>query len=98
MIVTLNVLAKLFLCLFGVEFRIGLHSFHKLVIAVDRSVVLENIEDEAFLNRLLHRVAVEWFVLYLAFRIRWQRFTKHLQSLVLRRSGKGEVTGIRQHL
>ena len=70
----------------------------QLVIAVNRRVGLEHIEDEALLDRLLHRVAVEGPVLDLALGIWRQRLAEHLQRLVLGRGGEREVAGVGQHL
>ena len=58
--------------------------------------MLEHVEDEAFLDRLLHRVAVEGPVLDLA-RLAG-RLAEDFQRLVLRRGGEGEIARVRQHL
>ena len=81
----------------GVELRVVLDLLDQLVVAVHRRVVLEHVEDEALLDRLLHRVAVEGPVLHLAVGLRL-RLAEHLQRLVLRRGGEGEVAGVRQQL
>ena len=65
-VVALDVAAQLLLRPLGVELRVALDRLDQLVVAVDRRVVLEHVEDEAFLDRLLHRVAVERPVLDLA--------------------------------
>ncbi len=64
-VVALDVAAQLLLGLLGVELRVVLGLLDQLVVAVHRRVALEHIEDEAFLDRLLHRVAVEGPVLNL---------------------------------
>ena len=65
-VVALDVAAQLLLRPLGVELRIVLDRLDQPVVAVDRRVVLEHVEDEALLDRLLHRVAVERPVLDLA--------------------------------
>ena len=65
-VVALDVAAQLLLRLLGVELRVVLDLLDQLVVAVHRRVALEHVEDEAFLDRLLHRVAVEGPVLDLA--------------------------------
>lgn len=42
-----------------VKFWVSLHGLQELVVAIDRSVGLKHVEDEALVNGLLHRVAVE---------------------------------------
>ena len=63
MVVALHIAAQLLLRLLGVELRVALDLLDQPVVAVDRRVVLEHVEDEALLDRLLHRVAVEGPVL-----------------------------------
>ena len=60
MLVALHGTAQLLLRSLGVELRIALDLLHELVVVVDGRVVLEHVEDEPFLDRLFHRVAVEW--------------------------------------
>ena len=62
-VVALDVAAQLLLRPLGVELRVALDRLDQLVVAVDRRVVLEHVQDEALLDRLLHRVAVEGAVL-----------------------------------
>ena len=65
-VVALDVAAQLLLGPLGVELRVALDRLDQLVVALDRRVVLEHVQDEALLDRLLHRVAVEGPVLDLA--------------------------------
>ena len=58
-VVALDVAAQLLLRPLGVELGVALDRLDQPVVAVDRRVVLEHVEDEALLDRLLHRVAVE---------------------------------------
>jgi len=95
-IVGLDVPAELLLRFLGVELRVVLHRLGEPVVALHRSVVLEHVQDEALLDRLLPRVAVERAVLDLL-TLR-PRVTKDLQRLVLGRRGEGEVARVRQHL
>ena len=97
-VVALDIAAQLLLRLLRVELRVVLGLLDQLVVAVHRRVGLEHVEDEALLDRLLHRVAVEGPVLDLALGIGRQRLAKHLQRLVLGRGGEGEVAGVGQHL
>jgi hypothetical protein len=55
---------------FFIELRVVLYFFNQAVKAFHRRVGAQHIEDETLLDRLLHRVAVEWAVLDLAFGIR----------------------------
>ena len=55
----LDVAPQLFGRALGVEFRVGLDRLDEPVVAVDRRVVAQHVQDETFLDRLLHRVAVE---------------------------------------
>ena len=96
-VVALDVAAQLLLRPLGVELRVVLDLLDQLVVAVDRRVVLEHVEDEALLDRLLHRVAVEGPVLDLAVGLRLG-LAEDLQRLVLGRGGEGEVAGVGQQL
>ena len=46
----------------GIELRITLDLLDQLVIAHDRRVVLQYIQDKSFLDGLFHGVAMEWAV------------------------------------
>ena len=96
-VVALDVAAQLLLGALGVELRIALDRLDQPVVALDRRVVLEHVEDEALLDRLLHRVAVERPVLDRAVRLRLG-LAEDLERLVLGRGGEGEVAGVRQQL
>ena len=58
-VVALDVAAQLLLRALGVELGVALDLLDELVVALDRRVVLEHVQDEALLDGLLHRVAVE---------------------------------------
>ena len=88
---------ELLLRLLGIEFRIILYCFDQFVIAFDRGVAFEHIEDKAFLNRLLHAVAVKGKMLHFAVRA-GKGLSEHLEGLILGRDRKGEVAGVGQHL
>ena len=62
-VVALHVAAQLLLRPLGVELGVALDRLDQLVVALDRRVVPEHVEDEALLDGLLHRVAVEGPVL-----------------------------------
>jgi hypothetical protein len=96
--VALDVAAQLRVRLAGIELRVVLAFPDQPVVAVHRRVGLEHVEDEAFLDRLLHGVAVEGPMPDAPGRVGRQRLAEHLQCLVLRRRGEGEVAGIGQHL
>ena len=96
-VVALDVAAQLLLRPLGVELGVVLDRLDQPVIAVDRRVVPQHIQDEAFLDRLLHRVAVERQVAHRPVRL-WVRSAEDFQRLVLRRRGEGEVAGVRQQL
>src|SRR5262249_35256416 len=55
----LDVVAQLLLGALRVVFRIIRNRLHELVITVDGRVVLEDVLDEALINRLFHRVGME---------------------------------------
>ena len=58
-VVRLDVAAQLLLGLLGVKLRVVRHRLDEPVITVDRRVRAEHVEDEPFLDRLLHGVGVE---------------------------------------
>ena len=78
----------------GVELRIVLRFFDQFVVAVHRRVALEHIENETFLYRLLHGVAVEGPVFDLAFGVGRLRVAEQLQRLALWRGGERKVAGV----
>ena len=96
MVMALDVAAQLLLRSLGVKLRVALDRLDQLVIAVDRRVVLQHVQDEALLDGLLHRVAVKGPVLDLAALGVW--LAENLQRLVLGRGGEGEIAGIGQEL
>ena len=91
-VVALDVAAQLLLRLLGVELRVVLDRLDQPVVAVDRRVVLEHVEDEALLDRLLHRVAVERPVLDLAAVGGTAR--RRSPASCSWRGGEGEVAGV----
>lgn len=95
-VVALDVLAELLLGLLRVELRIAFDRLDQLVVTGDRRVALQHVEDEAFLDGMLHRVAVEGVVLGLA--ALFVRLPENFQRLVLRCGRESEVAGVRQHL
>ena len=97
-VVAFHIPPQLFLGLLGVKLRIVFHLRHQLVIAIDRRVGLEHIEDETLLHRLLHRVTVKGPMFHLALAVGRERFPEHLERLVLGSCGKSEVAGIGEHL
>ena len=89
-VVAFHIATQLLLRALGVVGRIVIHLLDQLVVAVDRRVVLEDIEDEALLHRLFHGVTVEWVVLHGAVGLR-VRLAEDLQGLVLGSRGEGKV-------
>ncbi len=96
-VVAFDVATQLLLRPPGVELRVALDLPDELVVAVDWRVVLEHVQDEALLDRLLHRVAVERPVLHRAVGLRLG-LAEDLERPVLRRGGEGEVAGVGQQL
>ena len=96
MVVVLHVAPQLLSRSLGVELRVPLHRLHQPVVAVDRCVVRQHVDDEPLLDGLLHRVGVEGNVFRSA-TLRDGR-AEYLQRLVLGRRGEGEVAGVGQHL
>ena len=96
LLVALDVTAQLLLGAFRVELGIPLDRLDELVVARDRRVRPQHVQDEALLDRLLHGVAVKRAVLPLPARV--VRLTEDLQRLVLGRGGKGEITRVREEL
>ena len=93
---TFHVAAQLLPGALVVELGISLDLLDELVVALDRSVVPQHVQDEALLDRLLHGIAVEGTVLGLPIRV--VRLTENLQRLVLGRGGEGEVARVREEL
>ena len=95
-LVALDVPAQLLLGPLGVELRVALDLLGQLVVARDRRVDLEYVEDEALLDGLLHRVAVEGPVLDDPAHL--ERLAEDLEGLVLGRRGEREVARVGQQL
>ena len=96
-VVTLDIAAQLLLRLVDVELRVVLDRLGELVVARHRRVVREHVQDEAFLDRLLHGVAVEGAVPDRAVGLRVRR-AEDLQRLVLGRGREGEVARVGEQL
>ena len=96
LLVALDVAAQLLLGAFRVELGIPLNRLDKLVVARDRRVGPQHVQDEAFLDGLLHGVAVERAVLPLPARV--VRLAEDLQCLVLGRGREGEIARVREEL
>ena len=96
-LVALDVVAQLLAGALGVELRIGLDGLDQLVVAGDRGVVAQDVEDEALLDGLLHGVAVEGQVADRAVGLRI-RGAEDLEGLVLGGGGEGEVARVGQQL
>src|SRR4030095_1073503 len=59
-LVALHVPPELLPSPFYVELWVSRDRLDELVVALNRRVVVEHVQDEALLDRLLHGVAVEW--------------------------------------
>ena len=81
MFVAFHVAAQLFPGALGIELGIPLDLLDELVVARDRRVVPQHVQDEALLDRLLHGVAVEGAVPGLPACV--VRLAEDLQRLVL---------------
>ena len=86
-----------FCALLRVELGVILDRLREPVIALHRGVARQHVEDEAFLDGLLHGVAVERAVFHRPVRLRL-RVPEDLQPLVLRGSGEGEVARVWEEL
>ena len=95
-VVVLDVAAQFLAGTLGVELRVSSHRLDEAVVAVDRRVVLQHVDDEAFLDRLLHGVDVEWEMPGVP--ALWRRVAEDFQGLVLGGGCEGEVAGIGQQL
>ena len=94
-VVALHVTPQFPLRLSGIEFRIVLDRLGQPVIARHRRVVLDDVHDEALLDGLLHRVAVERAVPDSTVRLR-DALAEQFQRLALRRRGEREVARVPQ--
>ena len=93
-LVILHVAAQLLPGPLGVELRVSLHHLDEPIVAVHGRVVLQHVDDEAFLDRLLHGVDVEWEMPGVP--ALWRRVAEDFQGLVLGGGGEGEVAGVGQ--
>ena len=80
-----------------IEFWVILNSFRQLIIALYRGVILQNIQNEAFLDGLLHGVNIVRRRLVGPIRLR-NFFPEHLQSFILWRCREGKIARILYHL
>ena len=97
--------AQLLLRLLLVEHWVIFHNFFEPVIAVDGRVVFQHVQNETFLNSLLHGVDVERPMLHLALLIENRvaigvdnQGAEGFQRFVLRRGCKGKIAGICEQL
>ena len=86
--------AQLLLCPLLIEHRVILDGLHQLIEAVDRRVVLQHIQNESFLDRLLHRINMEGSMLDIVAVL--IRNAEGFQRFILRGCGKRKVAGIVQ--
>jgi len=86
--------AQLFLRPLLIEHRVILDGLHQLIEAVDRRVVLQHIQNESFLDRLLHRINVERSVFNIVTVLIWN--AECFQRFILWGCGKRKVAGIVQ--
>ena len=83
-------------CFFYIILWIPFDSLGQSIVTFDWCIFFQYVENETFLDGLLHRVAVEGPTLHLtAFRV---RYAEHVERLVLRRRREGEVARVWQHL
>jgi hypothetical protein len=97
-VVAFHIAPQLAAGVFAVEQRISLDRFCQPVVTADRHVVLQHIQDELFLDRLLHHVHMKWPSTDLALIIGRQGCAKEFQGLRLGRGGEGEIAGIGEQL
>ena len=84
---------QLLLGLGGIEQRVVLHRLLHLVVALVRGVLLKHVEDELFLDGLLHGIQVEGVELAVS-----SLAAKLLQRGRLGRGGERKVAGVLAHL
>ena len=91
-----NIEAELFFRLLHIKIRVVFHRLGEEVVTLHRGVVLKHIEDESFIDGLLHGVAVKRAVFdHLTLR---PGFAKDFQGFVLGRGGERKIAGIGEHL
>ena len=95
--VSLNIGFELALRFFVVEFGVVFYGLDEVVITMIRRVVSQHVEDETFLDGLLHCVAVERTVLDGPVRL-WVGFTEDFEGLVFGRRGERKVARVGKHL
>ena len=96
MLMAFDVTAELLFRLLDVKIRVVLHRLGQVVVTLHRGVVFEHIKDEAFIDGLLHGVAVKRAVFdHLTLR---PGFAKDFQGFVLGRGGERKIAGIGEHL
>ena len=94
-LITFHKIAQLLLRLVLVEHRVVLCGFYEFIIAVNWSIVLQNIKNKTLLNSLLHSVDMEWPML--DFIVFWVWNTEHFKGFVLGCGCKGNIAGVCQH-
>ena len=95
--VAFDITAQLLLCSFFVECRVIFYFLDQFVIAGNRRVVAQHVQDETLLDGLLHGIAVEWQVSHHAVRL-WLLYSENLQCLVLGRGSKSKIAGVGEQL
>ena len=95
-LVALDVAAQAALGSLRVELGVVVDFLDEVEVTVDRGVVTEDVEDEAFLDGLLHGVAMERQVLD---GVVWLRIwiSEQFECLVLGRGREREVAGVGEH-
>ena len=96
-LVPFHVAPQLLPGLVGVELRVVRHGLGQPVVAVDRCVVLEHVQDEPLLDGLLHAVDVKRTMPHRAVTT-GLRVTENLQRPVFRGGGEGVIAGVGEQL
>ena len=98
-VISLDVAPQLLAGPFRVELGVVLHPLGELVVALDRRVVTQHIQDEPLLDRLFHAVGVKGVMLDRTRRApRVRVIAKISKRLVFGGCGKGEVAGVGEKL
>src|SRR3954454_9777207 len=93
MVMAFDVMPELLARTLDVELRVAFHCLDELVVAADRRVTRQDVKDESFLDRLLHRVGMERAVLSVTAFL--ERQAEYLECLVLRCGRESEVARVR---
>src|SRR5581483_6895649 len=97
MVVTLDVLTKFLPGFTNVELRVARDRLDQLVIAADWRIRTQHVKNKSFLNRLLHRVTMEWWVKHSSIGLR-TALSKELECFRLGSGREREVAGVNQEL